>query len=50
MIGMIIFFQVRIFKVPIKISKAPMNMMKNFSQVEILKVVKMIMEMVDTLF
>ena len=49
MIRMIIFLQVRIFKVPINISKAPMNMMKNFPQVEILKVVKMIMAIVDTL-
>ena len=49
MIGMQIFLQVIIFKVPMKISKAPMNMMKNFPQVEILKAVKMIMTMVDTL-
>jgi hypothetical protein len=32
-----------------KISKAPMNMMKNFPQLEILKEVKMIMTMVDTI-
>jgi len=32
-----------------KISKAPMNMMNNFPQVEILKAVKMIMKMVDNL-
>jgi hypothetical protein len=32
-----------------KIYKAPMNLMKNFPQVEILKAVKMIMTIVDTL-
>jgi hypothetical protein len=49
MIGMKIFFQVRSLKVPMKISKEPMNKMENFPQVEILKAVKMIMTMVDTL-
>jgi hypothetical protein len=48
MIGMKIFLQVRSFKVPMKISKAPMKMMEKVPQVEILKVVKMIMAMVDT--
>ena len=49
MIEMKIFLKVRSFKVPRKISKAPMNMTENFPQVEILKEVKMIMAMVDTL-
>jgi hypothetical protein len=48
MIGMKIFLQVRSFKVSMKISKALMNMMENFPQVEILKAMKMIMTMVDT--
>jgi hypothetical protein len=50
MIGMEIFLQVRSFKVLMKISKTPMIMMKNFSQLEFLKAMMMIMTMVDTLF
>jgi hypothetical protein len=48
MIGMKISLQVRSFKVPMKISKAPMKMMEKFPQVEIVKAMKMIMTMVDT--
>ena len=55
MLVMMIFLQLKIFKVPMKIflkvriSKAQMRMMKNFPQVGILKVVMMIMVMVDNL-
>jgi hypothetical protein len=47
MLMMMIFLQVEIFKIMMKIFKALSRMMNNFPQVGFLKVVKMIMSMVD---
>jgi hypothetical protein len=49
MLMMVIFLQARIFKALTNIFKALRRRMKNFPQVGILKAVKMIMPMVDTL-
>jgi hypothetical protein len=49
MLMMMIFLQVRIFKISMKIFKALSRMMKNFPQVRILNAMKMIMSMVDTM-
>jgi hypothetical protein len=49
MLMMLIFFQVRIFKILMRIFKALRRMVKKFTQVGILKEVKMIMSMVDTM-
>jgi hypothetical protein len=46
---MLIFLKVRIFKILMKISKALRRMVKILNQVGILKAMKMIMSMVDTL-
>ena len=46
---MLIFLQVRIFKILMKVFKAPSKMVKVFTQVGILKAMKMIMSIVDTM-
>ena len=47
---MLIFLQVRIFKILMKVFKALSKMVEIFTQVGILKAMKMIMSIVDTMF
>jgi hypothetical protein len=46
---MLIFFQARIFKILMKVFKALSNMVNNFTEVGILKSMKIIMSIIDTM-